>query len=563
MSFSTYLAENSKDAKYDVVQGLTFSRASKKMSEDGLWNAKSAKLAADYFAIPLAKAPKDDVSEELLEVLPLHVAKSSLFFPLTENKDGSIVAAIGSPERAMDIADDYERVTGKTLDLQFMPEDKLLKLINETWDKKTQKASEVVDAVENESNLQSLTDELAEPEDLLDSGNDAPIIRLINTVLSQALKDNASDIHIEPFEKQVSVRFRVDGVMHTVVTPSKKLHAAMSARLKVMASLDIAEKRLPQDGRFKIRVAGREVDIRISTLPTQHGERIVMRLLGQQEGIRQLNAIGLRPEQQTHLHEMFNLANGIILISGPTGSGKTSTLYAGLQHINTPDKNIVTVEDPVEYELEGLGQIQVNSKIGMTFAAGLRSILRQDPDVVVIGETRDLETAQISVEASLTGHLVISTIHTNSSCATVTRLLEMGIEPFLVASSLRTVIAQRMVRLLHPTARKPVIVDDTTWNLFKENLPTTVLPKREDITLFEPMPTEDCPTGYAGRSGIFEILSITDNIRALINNNANDQEIQKQAAEEGLLTLFQEGLLKATKGETTIEEVLRVTRTQG
>jgi general secretion pathway protein E len=557
-SYPHFLAEKLGTSLLEKSEHLSFQQVNKKLKEDKKWTAKTQKIAAEYLGIPLAKKPNSDIDPKVIEPITFSLAKNYLCLPLEDTLDGTVIA-IASPEKSLALVDDYQRFTGKNTIVTYMEEDDLLALINKTWDKGSTKASDVMNQVEEESDLASMAAELNEPEDLLDSEHDAPIIKLINTILTQAIKDGASDIHIEPFEKQVSVRFRVDGVMHTVVTPSRKLHAAMSARLKIMAELDIAEKRLPQDGRIKIRLAGKETDIRVSTLPTQHGERIVLRILGQQEGIRKLNNIGLREPQLSEMMKFFTQPNGILFVAGPTGSGKTSTLYAGLQEINTPDKNIVTIEDPVEYALEGLGQIPVNTKIGMTFAAGLRSILRQDPDVVVVGETRDLETAEIAIESSLTGHLVLSTIHTNSAPATVTRLLEMGIEPFLVASSLRGVVAQRMIRLLDPETKVPRKLDAETMKLF-EALPAAVRPK--DITLFDASPTPECPTGYRGRSGIFEMLTVTDNIRQLIQAKASDAEIQKIAEKEGMLTLYQEGLLRAAKGETTLEEVLRVTLTQ-
>lgn len=567
MSYTEFLAEKMNRPEIANIGHFSISKIHAKLTGEKnpvLVSEKDrnqlADLSAEFLGLKRAQYPKDKIDENILKPISFYIAKTFQFLPLKKEK-GKIICAVSTPEKALALADDYERIIQQEVSLQYMPESELTKLINQTWGDASQAAAAVADEVESESDLQSMASSMNETADLLDSGDDAPIIRLINSVLTQAMRENASDIHIEPFEKQVTVRFRVDGVMHTVITPSAKLHAAMAARLKVMAGLDIAEKRLPQDGRFKIRLAGKETDIRISTLPTQHGERIVLRLLGQTEGVRKLSEIGLRPQQVEQLQEFFGLANGMIFISGPTGSGKTSTLYAGLQEINTPDRNIVTVEDPVEYEMEGLGQIPVNAKIGMTFAAGLRSILRQDPDVVVVGETRDLETAEIAVESSLTGHLVISTIHTNDAPSTVTRLIEMGIEPFLAASSLRAVVAQRMVRKLHPVSKKPKALDAETEKLFKENLPAELLPKK--IQLFEAVGTPDCPSGYQGRTGIFEILSVTESIRASINAQENDAQIREKAQSEGMLTLFQEGLLRVAAGETTIEEVLRVTKTQG
>lgn len=546
-------------AGLNAPEKLTFTALNKKLAEQKLFSPALQTAAANWLGLPLASLPATDIPAALLEPLTLPLCKTNLFLPLSE-ENGSITCAMANPARGLALADSYAVATGKAIALVFMAEDDLLALINRTFDKNTRTAADVMSGVEaqTDTNLSELTAALSEPEDLLDREADAPIIRLINSILTQALKEGASDIHIEPFDKQVHVRFRVDGVMHTVVSPSKKLHAAMCTRLKVMANLDIAEKRLPQDGRLKIKLAGKETDVRVSTLPTQHGERVVLRLLARHEGLRSLESLGLRKDQVQIMRTFLSEPNGMMFIAGPTGSGKTSTLYAGLSEINAPDKNIVTVEDPVEYQLAGVGQIQVNSKIGLTFAAGLRSILRQDPDVVVVGETRDRETAQIAIEASLTGHLVMSTIHTNDAPSTITRLVEMGIEPFLVASSLRGVIAQRMVRKLHPHARVPRKTDLATRRLF-EALPEHIRPAK--ITLFDPAPNAECPTGYTGRTGIFEVLPITDSIRRIIHARGSDEDIRSTAQAEGMLTLYQEGLLKAAKGETTLEEVIRVTRT--
>ena len=558
MTYANYIADALNIQDTSTLEGLSFAKANAKLKDMPIRMDATdiAKAQADYLGIPLAPLSGLDVDSDILEPLNIHHVKMYAFIPFKED-DAYIYIATCSPEKSLQVIDDLERIKGKQSKIYYMPEDILYKLIHNTWDKHSMNAADMVGNMEDENNLDALAHV---SDDLLDRNDDAPIIRLINSILSQSMKDGASDIHIEPFEKNVKVRFRVDGVMHTVVEPSAKMHAAMSARLKVMANLDIAEKRLPQDGRFKIKLAGKETDIRMSTLPTQYGERIVLRLLGGQDvGVRKLSQIGLREEQLQTVKEAFNLSNGMIFICGPTGSGKTSSLYAGLTEINTPDKNIVTVEDPVEYEIEGLGQIQVNSKIGMTFAAGLRSILRQDPDVVVVGETRDLETAEIAVESSLTGHLVLSTIHTNDAASTVTRLIEMGIEPFLVASSLRLVIAQRMIRKLNPVTKTPRKLDADTKAMF-DALPENIRPKK--ITLFDAAPSVENPSGYQGRTGIFEILSVSEKIRSLVNNKAADSEIAAEAAKEGMLNLYQEGLLRAAAGETTIEEVIRVTRTQ-
>lgn len=517
-------------------------------------------LANWYNLLPL---PADTAlpEPELLSDFSLTEAKRYQILPLSL-EGNTLTVALSTPLTGLLAAYNLQQEhQAEQLKIYYAEPAQLLTLINQAYDRAHTQAADVVEEVEAQhGDLQSLANSLDSRDLLESSGDDAPVVRLINTILTQALKEGASDIHIEPFAKQVQVRFRCDGVMRTVITPTQQLHAAMSTRLKVMASLDIAEKRLPQDGRFRLTLAGKPTDVRVSTLPTQFGERIVLRLLGRQEGLRELAGLGLRQPQIEQLRSFFGQPNGIIFICGPTGSGKTSTLYAGLREINTPDRNIVTVEDPVEYQLDGLGQIQVNPKIGLTFAAGLRSILRQDPDVVVVGETRDKETAQIAIEAALTGHLVISTIHTNDAAGTISRLLEMGIEPFLVASALRGVIAQRMVRTLPQGAGEEYQpgLEERRW---LSQLPTEL--QQENPTFKRAQPTSDNPNGYQGRNGIFEILNVSESIRKLITAGADDDAIRAQAQQEGMLSLFQEGLYRAAQGQTTLDEVVRVTRTDG
>lgn len=424
----------------------------------------------------------------------------------------------------------------------------------ETYARGDGKAAEVVEDLGQHVDLLRLMQELPAVEDLLESQDDAPVIRLINALFTQALHERASDIHIEPYERHSVVRLRRDGVLGEVAQPHRALHAAMVSRIKIMASMDIAEKRLPQDGRFAIRTAGKDIDLRVSVLPTSHGERVVLRLLEKENRLLNLSEMGFSGERLSAIHQLIQLAHGIILVTGPTGSGKTTTLYAALSHINAPDKNIITVEDPVEYQLLGIGQMQVNSKINLSFAAGLRSILRQDPDVIMIGEIRDRETAEIAIHASLTGHLVFSTLHTNDAASAATRLIDMGIEPFLVASSVVAVLAQRLLRKICQDCKQP-------YRPSPDELSRLDLKPGADVTLYRGAGCAACSqTGYRGRTGIFELMVLDDEIRRLIGTKADSTAIKQAAIAGGMITLKQEGAAKVLQGQTSLEEVMRITQ---
>jgi general secretion pathway protein E len=413
-------------------------------------------------------------------------------------------------------------------------------------------AASMVGDVEQDMDLSQLVHDLPQTEDLLDAENDAPVIRMINALLTQAVRDNASDIHIEPFETRSVVRFRVDGTLKDVVEPHRALHAAMVSRLKIMAELDIAEKRLPQDGRITLRLAGRPVDVRVSTLPTGHGERVVLRLLDKDAGRLNLEKLGMDTTILTQIDELVNQPHGIILVTGPTGSGKTTTLYAALSRIDATVTNVMTVEDPIEYDLDGIGQTQVNPRIDMSFARALRAILRQDPDVIMIGEIRDLDTAQIAVQASLTGHLVLSTLHTNDTASSVTRLTDMGIEPFLLSSSMLGILAQRLVRCLCNTCREAYVPSTTELEMLEGSQPAL---------LYRPVGCPTCAhTGYQRRTGIYELMRVDEGLRRLIHDRASEQEIREYALQHGMYSLRQDGLRLVTAGITSLEELLRVTR---
>ncbi|MCZ2721534.1 type II secretion system ATPase GspE [Marinomonas sp. 15G1-11] len=400
--------------------------------------------------------------------------------------------------------------------------------------------------------LASAAEAVPDSEDLLEREGDAPIIRLINAIMSEAVKEDASDIHIETFDKRLLVRFRVDGVLREVIQPKRALAPMLVSRIKVMAKLDIAEKRVPQDGRIVLRISGQEIDVRVSTMPATHGERIVMRLLSKQAGRMDLQHLGMNQVDRERITALINQPHGILLVTGPTGSGKTTSLYAALSTLNNGRRNIMTVEDPVEYHIEGIGQTQVNLKADMTFARGLRAILRQDPDVVMIGEIRDKETAEIAVQASLTGHLVLSTLHTNSAVGAISRLEDMGVEPFLLSSSLIGVLSQRLVRKLCDHCKTPIVADDVTKQRLGIDLNT------EDTRIFQAKGCDECfDQGYKGRLGLYELVMVTEAVKNLIHSKASEQEMESLVRQE-TPSLFHDGVQKVLQGTTTIEEVLRV-----
>ncbi len=425
----------------------------------------------------------------------------------------------------------------------------------DTFDARLQAAYEsgaamtMVEGLDDDTDLFAVAQQLPEPSDLLDSDDEAPIIRLINALLTQAVKDGASDIHIEPYENRLTVRFRIDGVLREVLQSRRAVAPLLVSRIKVMSKLDIAEKRLPQDGRISLRIAGRAVDVRVSTIPSGYGERVVLRLLDKQAGRLTLDNLGMSASDQQTMDELIHRPHGILLVTGPTGSGKTTTLYASLERINDASRNILTVEDPVEYHIDGIGQTQVNTKMEMTFARGLRAILRQDPDVVMVGEIRDLETAEIAVQASLTGHLVLSTLHTNTAVGAVTRLRDMGVEPFLLSSSLIGVLAQRLVRVLNPDTRVPYEASEYECRLMgiDPTHPPTLYRASED------------EHGYRGRTGIYELVCVDNTMRTMIHDGSGEHELERYARSHGP-SIREDGIRRVLDGITTLEEVLRVTR---
>ena len=494
----------------------------------------------------LADIDDSAVDPGLLTKLPLAFARTHLLLPLRE-MDGTLQVATADPTDLLAL-DEVAGVYGLPVRGVVVPRDALLEAVNRHYARHSGSAQEVVAELEAED-LSTVASELSHPRDLMDLTDEAPVIRLLNSILFQAVKERASDIHIEPFERDLEVRFRIDGILYKMLAPPRVVQDALVSRVKIMAGLNIAEKRLPQDGRFRVIVAGRDVDIRVSIIPTFFGERTVLRLLDKQKGVISLTDIGFSPRENAAMERLLTRTSGIILVTGPTGSGKTTTLYAALTKLNSPEKNIITIEDPIEYQLQGVGQIQVNAKIDLTFANGLRSILRQDPDIVMVGEIRDAETAEIAMQASLTGHLVLSTLHTNDAATAVTRLIDMGIEPFMVASTLSAVLAQRLVRVICPHCKEEYTPEREYAGI--------VLPPK----LYRGRGCDKCfNLGSIGRIGIYELLLVDSEICSMIIKRTPAGVIKEYALGKGMHTLREDGLAKAAAGITTIEEVLRVTQ---
>ncbi len=514
----------------------------------------AARSLAEMLGLPFRDViDLDTVDVELVRPITLAMAREEGILPLYH--EGGFVRIAISEERSMGLLPDLRLLYKKPVRPVVVPADVLRDATNKTYDRAARSASAVMEEIREEGAGDDIADDLSLNEDLLDDPNQAPIIRFVNTLLTQAVKDRASDIHIEPFERELVVRFRIDGVLYEIVKPPPKLQASIVSRVKIMAGLNIAEKRIPQDGRIRTRFAGREIDLRVSTLPVRHGERVVMRIL-EKGTVFNLEQIGMAEQTVADFRRFIQRPHGILLVTGPTGSGKTTTLYSALAEINAPDLNILTIEDPIEYELRGIGQTQVNPKIDLTFASALRAHLRQDPDVIMVGEIRDKETADNAVQASLTGHLVFSTLHTNDAPTAFSRLIDMGVEPFLVSSSLIAVLAQRLVRRLCPRCKEAFEPSDI--ELKEAGV------SRERVTGHTVYRAKGCPaclsTGYKGRSGIYELLTVSEGVRQLVMAGSSAGIIRKRAIEDGMASLRDDGIRVVLEGRTSLDEVMRVTQ---
>jgi general secretion pathway protein E len=526
-----------------VQQGL--------ITEEDLLEALSEQFGLPYWR----KLEEAGIEQLPVAKVPITFYRQQKVFPIACTETG-VKVAVSDPLNLQPL-DDLAVFLGAPVEPILSSERELMAAINRFFDRETGSTEQVMQDLEGED-LGAIADEIEETDDLLDLASEAPVIRLVNSILTQAVRARASDIHIEPFERELKVRYRIDGLLYNTITPPRRLQAAISSRIKVMANLNIAERRLPQDGRIRIRVGEKDVDIRVSVVPTAYGERIVLRLLDKTSVLLGLEEIGMAEAAYAKYSRLIKRSNGIILVTGPTGSGKTTTLYGTLNKINAPELNIITIEDPIEYQLTGIGQIQVNPRIDLTFANGLRSILRQDPDVIMVGEIRDRETAEIAIQASLTGHLVFSTLHTNDAAGAVTRLLDMGVEAFLVSSSVIAIIAQRLVRVICRECRERYRPDPS---LLKEVGLERAGDSEFEGYFYRGKGCGACfQTGYRGRSGIYELLVIDDNIRSLVMSGADSNVIRRKAIEQGMTTLFRDGITKIIQGTTTVDEVLRVTQ---
>jgi general secretion pathway protein E len=500
----------------------------------------------------------DVVDETLVERVPIGFCKHHVLLPLQRDADGAVRVAVADP-LALEPIDDLRMLfEGNEVRLELANQRTILGAINEVYDRGPGSTDALAEDAADD--LDHLAEEIShEPKDLLDASDDAPIIKLVNSMLQHAVKERASDVHLEPFEREIRVRFRIDDVLYEPMKPlPRALQASIVSRIKIMGGLNIAEKRLPQDGRIRLKIAGRDYDVRLSTIPIAHGERVVLRLLPRTQDLQSLERIGFNEQQLAVMERLLTRPNGIILVTGPTGSGKTTTLYAGLSRINATDKNIITIEDPVEIQLAGVGQIEVKPQIGLTFASGLRSVLRQDPNVILVGEIRDLETAEIAIQASLTGHLVFSTLHTNDAASAITRLVDMGVEPFLVASSLVAVLAQRLVRVLCKDCRE-------AYEASREELAEIgVRPPERPVRVYRPEGCAGCNyTGYHGRVGIFELMLVDDDLRGMVSQNVDSKSIKQKAQQKGMHTLRTDGARKVLQGITSVAEVMRATEEEG
>ncbi|HPI14795.1 MAG TPA: type II secretion system ATPase GspE [Spirochaetota bacterium] len=537
-----------------ILQKTTPLRLGQLLIKNGLATEDEVLEAlAEQSGVPYQKSIAFDDPDDIFSRVPTYFLKKNKVAPFRAG--GSVIYVAAADVLNIHPFDDLKMLyPDHDIEAVLAPEAEISRIINSHYDiMRADSAGEVIEGLAG-SDFEILSSPVLETEDILDMANEAPIIRLVNTMITQAVQDRASDIHLEPYEKDMAVRFRIDGILYQMFTPPKKFQGAIISRIKIMANLNIAENRLPQDGRIQIKIGGKDIDIRVSVFPTYYGERVVMRLLNKTDMNFDLSAMGFSAAVLKSFEATIRKTYGVVLVTGPTGSGKSTTLYGVLSGLRSPEINILTVEDPIEYQLHGVGQMQVKPKIDLTFANGLRSILRQDPDVIMIGEIRDLETAEIAVQAALTGHRVFSTLHTNDAASGVTRLIDMGVEPFLITSSVNAFLAQRLVRTICPSCRQPY--RPTAQMLSELGLGGA---KAKGARFFHGKGCEKClGTGFMGRTGIFEFLPLSNDIRRMIINRAEAYEIKEQAIREGMVTLLADGLQKAMAGATTVEEVLRV-----
>ena len=510
-----------------------------------------AALAEQFSLDHIDELPKDLDAEEIEALVSLPFLKKSGILPYLSTED-TIFVATSDPLNTGPI-DDLKSLTGKGVIPVMCTHEEITSAIHVLMEESFSSTEEAMEDISDED-LGSISFDLEEAQDLLDFSDEAPIIRLVNKLFYQAVKERASDIHVEPYETKLTIRFRIDGTLYERLNPPKAFHSAMVSRLKVMAGLDIAERRMPQDGRIKIKIAGKDVDIRLSVIPTAFGERLVMRILDRASVLLGVSDLGMDGLDKRSFERIIHSSNGIVLVTGPTGSGKTTTLYAALGDLNSPVRNILTVEDPVEYQISGIGQIPVNTKVGLTFAKGLRSILRQDPDIVMVGEIRDVETAEIAIQASLTGHMVFSTLHTNDAASAVIRLIDMGIESFLVSATLRAVVAQRLVRRICDKCKESYTPDEVVLEELGIDLKG-----KGSMAFYRGAGCDSCSgTGYKGRIAIYEILVVNEAIRRLIVEAADMDDIRNEAIKGGMVTMKGDGIRKVEAGKTTPEEILSV-----
>ena len=545
------IASNELQQARTAVEEKDISLARALITQKAIPEKDLLELLANYFRLDLHLALPQGNYTAFTATLPIGFLKKNLLVPV--RIEGELCLALNDPF-------DYQTVdeVRKILEipgcrLVLSPESEIIRTINSAYDLTQGSAEQVIRDIDEED-ADLLFSRIEEVEDLLDDTSDSPVIRLVNLMLSQAVRGNISDIHIEPQQASLKIRQRLDGVLYDMFTPPKHVQPALISRIKLMARMNIAEKRLPQDGRIEIKVGNKDIDIRVSTLPTAFGERVVLRLLDKSTIRLSLTELGMAPELLEHFTKMIRSPNGIVLVTGPTGSGKTTTLYAALSEINTTDINIITVEDPIEYRIPGVGQMQVNPKINLTFASGLRSIVRQDPDVILIGEIRDLETAEIAIQSALTGHLVFSTLHTNDAPSTITRLRDMGVEPFLIGSSVSGILAQRLVRVICDSCKEP-------YSPAKEELDQIGLDANQvqGMTLYRGRGCDRClNTGYHGRTGIHEFLLLDEEMKKMVLKTSDATLLRSQALSQGMKTLLEDGADKIAAGVTTVEEVYRI-----